>query len=196
MGMVQQAVLDFDEEVQAPWRPRLVAVPADGAVTATRGLRPHSSGRSSSRVGICRPVEPALPVASRRRDILPAGGRHLPPAVRPGRDGAPVGSRRRRPAPAVARVRLTRRARRLAAVLTLALGVAIGSWLAPLIAGGDGDLRLAGAQSVVVQPGDTLWSIAADAAGTGDVRAVVDRIQALNGLQGTILVPGQVLDLP
>ena len=92
--------------------------------------------------------------------------------------------------------RLTRRARRLAAVLTLAVGVAIGSWLGPLIAGGDGDLRLAGVQSVVVQPGDTLWSIAADAAGTGDVRAVVDRIQELNDLHDTVLIPGQVLELP
>jgi nucleoid-associated protein YgaU len=93
-------------------------------------------------------------------------------------------------------VRLTRRARRLAVVLTLALGVAIGSWVGPLLAGGDGDLRLAGVQSVVVQPGDTLWSIAGDAAGTADVREVVDRIQELNGLQGTVLMPGQVLRLP
>ena len=93
-------------------------------------------------------------------------------------------------------MRLTRRARRLAVVLTLALGVAIGSWVGPLLAGGDGDLRLAGVQSVVVQPGDTLWSIAGDAAGTADVREVVDRIQELNGLQGTVLMPGQVLRLP
>jgi LysM repeat protein len=74
--------------------------------------------------------------------------------------------------------------------------VAVGSWLGPLLAGGDGDLRLAGVQSVVVQPGDTLWSIAAGTAGTADVRAVVDRIQELNGLQGTVLMPGQVLELP
>jgi nucleoid-associated protein YgaU len=78
----------------------------------------------------------------------------------------------------------------------LALGVAIGSWLWPLVAGGNGDLRLAGVQSVVVQPGDTLWSIARGAGGTDDVREVVDRIQQLNGLQGTVLIPGQVLELP
>jgi hypothetical protein len=81
-------------------------------------------------------------------------------------------------------------------VLTLALCVALGSWLGPLLAGGDGDLRLAGVQSVVVQPGDTLWSIAGDAAGSADVRDVVDRIQELNGLRGTVLMPGQVLQLP
>jgi nucleoid-associated protein YgaU len=94
------------------------------------------------------------------------------------------------------RLRLTRRARLLATVLTLALGVAIGSWLGPLLAGGGGDLRLAGVQSVVVQPGDTLWSIAGGAAGTADIRAVVDKIQELNGLHGTVLMPGQVLRLP
>jgi nucleoid-associated protein YgaU len=183
MGMVQQAVLDFDEEIQAPWRPRLVAVPGDTG-TAGRGLRPHTSGRSSSRVGICRPIEPS-PVSGVqvRRGPLPTAG-------------SPVAPRRRRTAAAPVGFRLTRRARRLAVVLTLAAGVAIGSWLGPLIAGGDGDLRLAGVQSVVVQPGDTLWSIAAEAAGTGDVRAVVDRIQALNGLQDAVLVPGQVLELP
>jgi LysM repeat protein len=51
-------------------------------------------------------------------------------------------------------------------------------------------------QSVVVQPGDTLWSIAAEVAGTDDVREVVDRIQELNGLQDAVLMPGQVLELP
>jgi nucleoid-associated protein YgaU len=81
-------------------------------------------------------------------------------------------------------------------VLALALGVAIGSWLGPHLAGGSDDFRLAGVQSVVVQPGDTLWSIAADVAGTGDVREVVDRIQELNGLQDAVLMPGQVLELP
>jgi nucleoid-associated protein YgaU len=93
-------------------------------------------------------------------------------------------------------VRLTRRARLLAVVLTLALGVAIGSWLGPLLGGGNGDLRLAGVQSVVVQPGDTLWSISSKVAGTADIRAVVQRIQEQNGLHGTDLVPGQVLQLP
>ena len=188
MGLVQQAVLDFDEEIQAPWRPRLVAVASTDE--RSRSRRPHPSGRSSSRVGVCRPGEP-----SRNAPVLPGG----PESVR--RAGA--GERRHgsRGAVTVRRagrrgVRLTRRARRLAVVLTLALGVAIGSWLGPLLAGGAGDLRLAGVQSVVVQPGDTLWSIAADAAGTADVRVVVDRIQELNGLQGTVLMPGQVLELP
>jgi nucleoid-associated protein YgaU len=196
MGLVQQAVLEFDEEVQAPWRPRLVAV-AGAEETVEQEIvlprRPRPSGRSSSRVGVCRPVEPSphLPARCGVRGSG-AGG----PAARPE-------ERRRRPvtSPPVRRpggrgLRLTRRARLLAAVLTLALGVAIGSWLGPFLAGGGGDLRLAGVQSVVVQPGDTLWSIAGTVAGTADVREVVGRIQELNDLQGTVLIPGQVLELP
>jgi LysM repeat protein len=50
---------------------------------------------------------------------------------------------------------------------------------------------------VVVEQGDSLWSIAASVAGEGDdVRAVVDRIQELNGLSGSAVLPGQVLELP
>jgi nucleoid-associated protein YgaU len=99
--------------------------------------------------------------------------------------------------PGPGQVRLTRRARRLAVALALAFAVALGSWLGPLLAGGDGgDLRLAGVSTVVVEPGDTLWSVASSVAGDRDVRAVVDDIQQLNRLDGTELQPGQVLQLP
>jgi LysM repeat protein len=74
--------------------------------------------------------------------------------------------------------------------------MALGSWLGPLF-GGAAELRLAGESSVVVETGDTLWSIAGSVAGPGDdVRAVVDQIQRLNHLRGTELVPGQSLRLP
>jgi hypothetical protein len=45
----------------------------------------------------------------------------------------------------------------------------------------------------VVQPGDTIWSIAHDLDPSGDARALVDRIVALNG--GAALEPGQRLRL-
>ncbi|HEV3225852.1 MAG TPA: LysM peptidoglycan-binding domain-containing protein [Acidimicrobiales bacterium] len=45
----------------------------------------------------------------------------------------------------------------------------------------------------VVQPGDTLWSIARGLDPTGDPRATVDRVEALNG--GAALQPGQRLRL-
>ena len=188
MGLVEQAVLEFDEEIQAPWRPRLVAVAGggEGGTGDLRPRRPHASGRSSARVGVCRPPE----IRPSGRRVVPRGDvLDVAPSARRSGSG-PVHHRRGR------RVRLTRRARLLAAILTLALGVAIGSWLGPLLAGDGDDLQLAGVQSVVVQPGDTLWSIATEVAGTSDVREVVDRIQQRNHLQGTVLIPGQVLELP
>ena len=42
----------------------------------------------------------------------------------------------------------------------------------------------------------TLWSIAAALDGDGDVRALVDEIQELNGLEDAVLVPGETLQLP
>jgi nucleoid-associated protein YgaU len=190
MGCVQQAVLEFDSEVQAPWRPRLVAVPDVVEPAGVRSVRPHPSRRT--RVGVCAPpAGPARPVAPARRRPERA-------AVRDG--VAPVrrssGSRPAPPRTENIRLRLTRRARRLAVVMALAAGVALGSWLGPLLAGGGGDLRLAGGSSVVVQPGDTLWSIATSLDGDGDVRALVDDLQRLNDLEGAELVPGQVLQLP
>jgi hypothetical protein len=94
------------------------------------------------------------------------------------------------------RLRLTRRAKRLAVVLAMAAGLALGSWLGPLLDGSGSDLRLAGESSVVVRSGDTVWSIATSLQGDGDVRALVDEIQRLNDLDGADLVPGQVLLLP
>lgn len=98
----------------------------------------------------------------------------------------------RRPPP----LRLTRRGRRLVAGLSLATGLGVAALTATVVDGGAGGLQLAGDSSVVVQSGDTLWSIAADAAPEEDTRAVVDAIMAVNGLDGVGLVPGQVLQLP
>ena len=49
-------------------------------------------------------------------------------------------------------------------------------------------------QSYVVQPYDTLWSIAAS--GYSDPRKGVWEIKERNGLEGATIVPGQVLILP
>jgi LysM repeat protein len=50
-------------------------------------------------------------------------------------------------------------------------------------------------QSYVVQPADTLWSIAT-AHYSGDPRDAVWRLERRNHLDGTTLVPGQRLVLP
>jgi nucleoid-associated protein YgaU len=193
VGNVQQAVLEFDESVQAPWRPSLRVVAGGSAEEVSRpASRP---GAYRNRVACASPAEQAA-----------APPPATAPAARPFPRRRPAGDARRRPRrgvrggcarPVPAPVRLTRRARRLAVVLALALGVALGFWLGPLVTGGGGgDLRLTGASTVVVARGDTLWSIAASVAGDDDIRAVVDAIQQVNGLNGTALVPGQVLQLP
>ena len=198
MGCVQQAVLEFDEEVQVPWRPRLVSAPVAAGLSPDPAPRRQPSRQSPSRVGACRPAGPAaerapIPV------LLPSrpaggGGRRSVRGVTPGPAIGGLGASAR---PRSTRVRLTRRARRLAVVLALCGGVVLGSWLGPLLAGDGGEaLRLAGESSVVVRSGDTLWSIATSVAGGDDVRMVVDRIQELNGLDGADVIPGQVLQLP
>ena len=180
MRCVQQAVLEFDEAVQGPWRPLLVSVSGDGETSPAHPSRPRSSRQSPSRVGACRPGPRPAGMTQRT-----ASGASSP--VKGGGCARPVTSRRR--------ARLTARGRRLVAVLVLvgSLGLATA---AGLLDGGSGDLRLAGESSVVVESGDTLWSIATAVAGTDDVRVVVDRIRQLNGLQSADLVPGQVLRLP
>ena len=62
--------------------------------------------------------------------------------------------------------------------------------------GPGGGLELAGSTTVVVQSGDTLWSIAGEIAPEEDRRAVVDALLDVNGLSDVDLVPGQVLELP
>jgi nucleoid-associated protein YgaU len=94
-------------------------------------------------------------------------------------------------------LRLTARGRRLVAVLALAAGVGLTALVGGALQGGDrGAIHLAGQSSVVVQPGDTLWSIASSLAGEQDVREVVARIREVNGLSRSDLAAGQVLRLP
>ena len=50
--------------------------------------------------------------------------------------------------------------------------------------------------TVVVQPGDTLWSIASQHYPGDDVRVRVDDIEQANGLQGPAIEVGQALRLP
>ena len=79
---------------------------------------------------------------------------------------------------------------RLAAVMLLALSVSLG--LATVARGG----TAAGDSTVVVQPGDTLWSIAAERYPSDDVRARVDEIEQANGLRGPSIEVGEILTLP
>jgi hypothetical protein len=95
--------------------------------------------------------------------------------------------------------RLTRRGRivvlvllALLALLATTLGFVLSSGSAA--AGGSG--ATAGSSIVVVQPGDTLWSIAARANPNADPRVLVQRIIDVNALPGADVQPGQELSLP
>ncbi len=49
----------------------------------------------------------------------------------------------------------------------------------------------------IVQPGDTLWSLATEGSSNQtDPRAIIAEIKAINGLTGSHLAPGQRLFLP
>jgi LysM repeat protein len=80
---------------------------------------------------------------------------------------------------------------RLAAVMLLALSVSLA--LAVVAHGGTAAPQ---ASTLVVQPGDTLWSIAAQRYPSDDVRARVEDIERANGLNSPLIEAGEMLRLP
>jgi LysM domain len=54
----------------------------------------------------------------------------------------------------------------------------------------------AGMREVVVQPGQTLWSIAASAEPSADPRVVIQQIMTVNSLTTTQIQAGQLLWVP
>jgi hypothetical protein len=112
--------------------------------------------------------------ASRPRLVVIAGGRADPA--------------RRQPRVVYVRRRLVALA--LAAMLVAVAAVGLG--LARTAPGADDPEPIA-TRVHVVQPGDTLWSIARELEPTSDPRAVVDRLASLNG--GSAVHVGQRLVL-
>ena len=94
------------------------------------------------------------------------------------------------------RLRLTARGRRVLVVLLVLSVAGVAALAGTLGGGGAGRLELMGTSSVIVESGDTLWSIARTVAGERDVREVIDDIQSLNALDSAAIEPGQVLELP
>ena len=95
-------------------------------------------------------------------------------------------------------VRLTRRGRLVVFVgsLLLVLGVVLGLGLSLDTSSATRDAGTPPPTEVVtVGTGETLWDIAADLAGRGvgdgDVRAVVQDLEELNGLDSAMLLAGQ-----
>jgi LysM domain len=103
-------------------------------------------------------------------------------------------------------LRLTRRGRAvLAAVVILVVTAAVTATLFWLSAGGGAQAATPGAgpgtahqglSQVVVQPGQTLWSIASRAEPTADPRSVVQQIIEVNALGSPMIQAGQLLWVP
>ena len=83
-----------------------------------------------------------------------------------------------------------RRGRQLA--LGVALVLALGFGLAQSVHGGAPSAY----ETVTVQPGDTLWTIASRRYPGADVREKVGEIERANGLAGPGLVVGESLKVP
>jgi len=118
----------------------------------------------------------------------------------PGRLAPGSGRRASAPGP----IRLTRRGRIVVAALAVIVAAATASlvWLAvagQAQASNQAPSRQTSGQRmmrVVVQPGQTLWSIAMRVEPTADPRAVVQQIIDANSLTGPAIQAGQVLWIP
>jgi len=180
---------------------------ATGAAPA-RGpaVPPNARGSQAVRQAADSPVirpETARPGAARAGGARPRAAR--PGAARPGAALAGAATlETAQPRPVRTRVRLTRRGRIVVATLITAgvVLVAALAWLAGTTraeAAGSGSPASAvyhSLRSVVVQPGESLWTIATQADPAGDPRTVMQEIVDINALHGTSVQPGQRLWLP
>jgi hypothetical protein len=91
-------------------------------------------------------------------------------------------------------LRLTRRGRVVVITFFVLLVTAIGVLLAT--ASRASDPTIGPAPSVVVQPHDTLWSIASRTSPGRSPRSVVYEIRRLNGIADYTVHPGELLILP
>jgi LysM domain len=162
------------------------------------------------------PIEQASPsgpgIRPARRRPMPPGSTYL--AAQPGWSGetARAGGaawpgqavQPRQAARARPRTRLTRRGRRvvwtfatllLIAVLTPVLLVASAGAQAANHGASPAQVR-AGMQHVVVQPGQSLWSIAVQAEPQADPRTVIQQIIEYNALGSDVVAPGESLWVP
>lgn len=92
-------------------------------------------------------------------------------------------------------LKLTRRGRLAITLVTAAALASAGMLGAQTAIAGDGS-STSQTEIVVVQPGETLWSIAGAAVPGADRRDVIIDIQQLNGLSGSQVMAGQTLVVP
>lgn len=174
-----------------PVRARVVgAAPPIEATNAQLLAFPLTDATAPS---VTEPLAPARPAdrSPQRAEVAAEGTPGGSGAVSPARPVRVV-----RAAGTTGRMRLTTRGRRVLVALGFAVSIAVG--------GGAGALVYQSApepvdrvDTVVVQPGESLWVIASGVTDPGqDVREVVDQIKRLNGLQGAAVHAGQELAVP
>jgi hypothetical protein len=194
LGAIELAEFDEVEDPRTALL-RLVAVPRESAcgpapaglagVSRHAGMAPQRPGHAAS--------EPA--VSSVRSPV--AAGRAQPAArAQPARGAQPAVLTE--PAP----LRLTRRGRivlvALAAVLATAAITVASMALSGAQAANHGRPAggYAGLHQIVVQPGQTLWSIATRAEPSADPRQVIEEIMTANSMTGQAVQAGQLLWVP
>src|SRR6516165_8862400 len=192
--------------VVPPPQPSKAATPAGAGAPPPRGhaVPPNAEGSQAVPQAADSPV---VRPGTARPGAARAQGTRLTPghATRPGAalaGAATVETAQARPVRT--RVRLTRRGRIAVATLITAgvVLVAALAWLAGTTraeAAGSGSPASAvyhSLRSVVVQPGESLWTIATQADPAGDPRTVMQEIVDINALHGTSVQPGQRLWLP
>ena len=115
---------------------------------------------------------------------------YVAPALTGLRSGTrPAGRSRQAGAPSL---RMTRRGRLVVLALALLVVLLPGAWRAMATAQVEGPTTVA----ITVQPGDTLWGIAAEIDPGADPRALIAEIREMNALTQSGLVPGQELVIP
>jgi LysM repeat protein len=155
----------------------------------------HASGVLASAGGKCRGLVLEIVHTFDRTPV-----RLLPPEVAMSAISLSPSSLSRTTARPVPKLRLTRRGRLVITVLVLSALVLATLGLLRLLEGtalagtsGSGQQALT---TVVVKQGQTLWQVAQSVDPAGDPRDMVLRIEQINGLQSTRLVPGQSLLVP
>jgi hypothetical protein len=145
--------------------------------------------------------------AGRRSSVSPAerlaGGPRVSAGQRPA-DGARLTDaraqiRRQESAP----LRLTRRGRLVVGVFAVLLATVALSVIATAAAGraqasnhGRDGAGYQGMHQIVVQPGETLWTIASQAEPSADPRQVIAEIMTVNSMSSTVVQAGELLWVP
>jgi LysM repeat protein len=93
-------------------------------------------------------------------------------------------------------VRLTRRGQAVVVMAALAFVLMAGFFLGSVAVGTDEAGQAPATEIVMVEPGQSLWSIASELTTEGDVRSTMREIERLNALDTVALSAGQKLRVP